>query len=63
MSARAREHAGSTELPGLRRQSVSGPGRTRTAAARLFVCDNSRNYQHVCLLVLTSIRARPGKSG
>eukprot|EP00966_Prymnesium_polylepis_P141163 3259749-Prymnesium_polylepis.1 len=33
MSARAREHAGNAELPGLWRQSVSRPGR-RTAAAR-----------------------------
>eukprot|EP00966_Prymnesium_polylepis_P106025 2455289-Prymnesium_polylepis.1 len=60
MSARAREHAGNADLPGLRRQSVSRPGRTcRTAAARSGECGVRPEDNELQVRKVASAQASP----
>eukprot|EP00966_Prymnesium_polylepis_P011315 260643-Prymnesium_polylepis.1 len=62
MSARAREHAGSAELLGLRRKSVSGPGR-RTTAARSGECGVRPEENELQVRKVASAQAFPQAQG
>eukprot|EP00966_Prymnesium_polylepis_P142434 3288754-Prymnesium_polylepis.2 len=62
MSAHAQEHAGNIELPGLRRQSVSRPGR-KTATAQSRECDERADESGLRVRIGSQFAGAPAGEG